>query len=81
MLKLQQLFQVGFLMVHDEIVRRTIHQLDEFMAFIDDGNPLAPGKHCRPKAHNLDILLFGEQMRDGYRVVFYKAGIVVLYNF
>src|SRR6187402_130664 len=79
--KLQELFQVDVLMVHDEIIRRAVHQGDQFAAFIDDGNPLTPGKCCRPKTHDLDILLFGKQMWYTNRVVFYKLRPVVLTYF
>jgi hypothetical protein len=42
-LKLEEFFQVGFLVVHDEVVWGTIHQADQFAAFFDDGYALSPG--------------------------------------
>lgn len=77
-LEIKQLLQVGFLVVHDEIVGSAIHQADQFFALIDDSHSLPPGQGSRPKTHDLDILLSAEQVRDRYRVVPDKLRPVVL---
>ena len=39
---MEQLFKIGFVVINDEIVGRTIHQVDQLFALVDDGNTLSP---------------------------------------
>src|SRR5665213_4591991 len=77
-LEMEQFFEVGFAVVNYKIIRGTIHQGDQLVAFIDDGYALPPGQHRGPKAHDLDILRFAETVLDRNRVVLYKLRPVVL---
>ena len=78
---MQQPFQVAFFMITDKIIRGTVHQADQFFTLIDDGNPLPPGQGSGPKTHDLDILLFCEQVRNSNGVVFDKIKPVILVDF
>ena len=67
-LKMQEFFQIGILVVAHKIIRRIVHQLQQLRAFIDDDGAVAPRKQRRKKTGDLDILLHRKPVRDGDRV-------------
>src|SRR5580692_5028108 len=42
--KAQELPEVFLFVLHDELKRRTVHQLHEFLRLPDNGRPVAPGE-------------------------------------
>jgi hypothetical protein len=74
----KKFFPVFFPVLEYEVVRSAVHQLNKFMGFIDDGLALPPGQYRRPKAHDLDVLFFGEPVGDANGVVRNERGAVVL---
>ena len=77
----EELLQVGIVVMEDELMRVVIHPPHELLAIVDYGGAVAPCEHCCKKACNLDILLFGEGVRNGYGVFFYKRRAVIERNF
>ena len=76
-----QFFQILRLVLHAKLMRRIVHQLQQFLAFIDDGGAVAPRKNAGKKGRNLYILSLGKQVRNADRIIFYEQRLVVLRNF
>ena len=56
------------------------HQLHEFHGFSDDRCSVPPGEHCSKEPRDLNILPFGEKMRNGNGILCDEAGLIVQYN-
>ena len=65
-------------MARNKFIGSIVHQGKQFLAFIDNRNPLPPGQNGGPKASDLNILFFDEKVRNGNRIVNDKPGIIVL---
>ena len=63
-------------MLQDELIRISIHQVDQFMSFGDDGFSLAPGQHSHPEPHDFNILFLTKQMWDLNGIVFNKTLVI-----
>ena len=61
----KQFLQVGVGMLQAELMRRIVHQLHQFVCFVDDGGTVAPGKNGSEKSGDLYVLFFCEP--PGYR--------------
>ena len=65
-------FPVLLFMVNDEFMRTVIHQFHQFPAFINNSCSVAPGKYGSEQTGYFYVLLFSEQVRDGYRIQWYE---------
>lgn len=68
-------------MMQAEVMRGIVHQRHQLFTLVDNGTADAPGKYGCKKSGDLYILLFGKQMRDQNRIVFYKKRLVVSFYF
>ena len=73
----QQAFQVTVFVVNNKLVGCFIHQCHQFIAFVDDGGAVAPGKNGCKKSSNFDVGFLAKAMGDGDRIIFNKPLLVV----
>src|SRR5687768_1104807 len=66
--------------MQNELVRLVIHPRQQVTAFIYDRCPATPGEDGSEKSGDLDILLFGKQMRDTDGVCFNERRLIILVN-
>lgn len=75
-----QFAQIGGLVMHHEIVRRPIHALHQFAAFLNDGSAIAPGKNGGEEAGYFYVLLLAKQMGNAYGIGSNKRRLIVSIN-
>ena len=75
--EMEELFQVSIGMTRTELIRRLIHQAHQFVGFIDNRGPVAPGKNGSKETRDFDILFFPEAVGDRDGVRCNKSGLVV----
>ena len=76
-LKGKHAFQIGFFVVIHELVRCSIHQMDQLLAFGENRFPLPPGKNCCKQPHDFDVLFPGKLMRNADGVIFNEIRMVI----
>ena len=77
----QQAFQVIVLVVYDKLIWRLIHQCHQFIAFVDDGGAVAPGKNSSKKSSNFDVGFLAETVGDGNWILLNEPLMVVPLQF
>jgi len=77
--KSHQIFQVGRLVMQNKIMRRIIHSFHQFIALLDDGCSVSPGKNRGKKSGNLNIAGLAEPMWHANRIVENEGSGVVLF--
>ena len=77
----QQAFQVIVLVADNKLIGRFIHQCHQFIAFVDDGSAVAPGKNGSKKSCYFDVGFLAKTVRDGNRIFFNKTLLVVPLQF
>ena len=73
----QQAFQVIVLVADNELVGRFIHQCHQFIAFVDDGGAVAPGKNSSKKSSNFDVGFLAKTVGDGNWILLNEPLLVV----
>ena len=68
---------VGFLVIFDKIIGRTIHELDQALATVDDGGAPSPGQHGHPETNDLNVLGQAELVGQADGIIWNKARLVV----
>ena len=56
-LDIQKAFQLVFLMLHDKLIRRSIHRIHNAVGILNNGCAISPGNQRRKKTGYFDILL------------------------
>ena len=77
----QQAFQVSVFVVNNELVWRLIHQCHQFIAFVDDGGTVTPGKNGSKKSCYFDVSFLAKTMRNRNRIFFNEPLLVVPLQF
>lgn len=81
MLKIQQTFEIGVVMVFYEVVRCIIHSRHQLFALVDDDCPVAPGEDGSKQASYFYVLFFSIGMWNTNRIIIDKRWPVVLFYF
>jgi hypothetical protein len=73
----EKTFEVLFLVVNNECIGRLVHAPYEFIAFVDDGGAVTPGKKRCKKSGDFYVLLLAKTVWNGDGIFFNKALPVV----